>query len=284
MIVSVNQGADADVQGFLQNLRHGDHAGAAAAPVGIAHFSTIHLLDAAADVHHVRHFDVSVVHGDEEGHGFEDRPRLVEVLHRVGIDFLIGAVAHACQTRHGFDVACGDFHEDADAGVGTDFHEFLVECVFAEVLHAHVNGGEDVAAVFRRLVNDLEESVQHFLSVGDTRFSAQDGVETQFQSCSSRVFAFVEVSDGSDGESAVRVLSGGELLHVEASRSRTLAEDGELLHHAILDVGDAFVVEFPVVAFCFSSGAHEFSEFHGVDVREDFVHAVADAVHLDFKH
>ena len=120
--------------------------------------------------------------------------------------------------------------------------------------------------------------------MGDTRFSAQDGVETQFQSCSSRVFAFVEVSDGSDGESAVRVLSGGELLHVEASRSRTLAEDGELLHHAILDVGDAFVVEFPVVAFCFSSGAHEFSEFHGVDVREDFVHAVADAVHLDFKH
>ena len=112
--------------------------------------------------------------------------------------------------------------------------------------------------------------------MGNARLAAQHGVETEFQSCTGRVFPFIQVADGAYGQPSIGVLACFEFLGVKSSRVGRLVENGQRFTLPVLDIGDAFVVELPVVAFLFASFQQVFPELCRIDVGKDAVHAAAD--------
>ena len=284
VVEAVDEGAHADVERLLENLRHGDHAAAARAPVGVAHLASVHFLDAAAHIDHIGHLDVAVVHAHEEGHGLEHGAGLEEVADGLGAHLLVGAVIHAREARHGLDVARGHLHEDAYAVLGLDFAELVAEGLFADVLHLHVERGHHVAAVLGGAVNDAEVAVEHLLAVCDAGLAAEHGVEGHLEARAGGVLSFIERADGPDGEGAVGVLARLDFLHVEAADVGRLAEDGEGLALAVLDVAHALLVEGPVVALALAAFEQVLPELGAVDVGEDAGHAPGYGVGLVEEH
>ena len=76
--------------------------------------------------------------------GFHDRTGLV-AKHGV-VHTLVVVAAVALQVGDGLDFACGDFHEHAGAPFGVGFFTNLVEFIFHDVLHLHVDSRGDVIA------------------------------------------------------------------------------------------------------------------------------------------
>ena len=233
MVGAVDECTYAHVERLLQNLWHSYHTAAARAPVGIAHFAAVHLFNTAAHVHYICHVYVAIVHADKERHGFEHRPWLVQVLYSIGIYFLIAAVGHAAQTCHGFNVAGAHLHQYAHARVGVNLGKLVRESFFADVLHAYVECGHHIVAVYGGFVYDGKVAVEHLLAVCRPLLATQNRVKAQLKSCARFAVGLVQVANSTCCQVAERVLAHFELFGMKAAHIGRHLEQRQLLELSV---------------------------------------------------
>ena len=83
------------------------------------------------------------------------------------LPFGVVTLAVSFHVDNGFHVACLYFHDDGYSYVCTYLLQHVYEASFCQVLHAHVDGCNDVGSVDRRCVCDVEELVHHLAAVLD---------------------------------------------------------------------------------------------------------------------
>ena len=159
--------ADTDVRTDFESPCEGNRTVAATRPVVVFHVSAVHLHYAAARVDDCRSVDYSVVESHHHRSCLENRAWLEQVADSMVLSFGIVALAVSFHVDDGFHVAGLHFHHDGYSHVGTYVLQHVYEASFCQVLHAHVDGCNDVGAVDRRRVCDVEKLVHHLAAVLD---------------------------------------------------------------------------------------------------------------------
>ena len=198
-IVLIYKRAHADVRGLLDTLGRGDDAVAHVAPVGVLHIPPVHQHLSVAGVHHVARVEVAVVEGHHKRGGLEHRSRLEQVAHGIVFLLVILSVLVARHVDDGLDIARLNLHEHGHALGGVDLLKLGDERLLGEVLHAHIDGRDYVAAVLGLHTDARHIAAARFLPVPHSRFAAQHGVVAQFEPEARCVLAGIETADGAQG-------------------------------------------------------------------------------------
>ena len=93
--------------------------------------------------------DHPVIEGHEEGGHLEDRAWLTTVTDGIVDHLIVFAVFCTAHVDDGFHIACLHFHQDGHTHLTANLLQFVDDRPFCQVLHAHVDGGHNVAAVDR---------------------------------------------------------------------------------------------------------------------------------------
>jgi len=230
VIVVVDDAADSDVGAHHERLRQSEHAVAAASPVVVLHLSAIHRPDAAGSLHAVGCVDHSVVERHHYACGLEHRTRFEQVAYSVVLYLVIVVVGTLRHVDDGFDVAGLHLHHDSHAHIGVDESQLLEQCAFGEVLHRHVDSSDDVGAVLRRRIRDVEISVQHLASVPYALYASKERVVREFESALCGILCAEHLSDGAACERTVRQFASVMLLPVETALIGFQTEHGQTPH------------------------------------------------------
>ena len=104
-------------------------------------------------------FPSSKCHHDRGG--LEGGARFQHVADGVVAHFVILSVARFHHIDDCLYLSGLHFHQYGDAHIGVDFLQFVYQCLFTNVLHAHIDGGDDVATVYGSDVHYVQVFVHH---------------------------------------------------------------------------------------------------------------------------
>ena len=88
------------------------------------------------------------------------------------LDFAILSVCHFLHVDDSLDVTGGNLHDDGDTHIAVDQLQFVDDGTLSQILHAYVDGRNDVGTVNGRYICDVQESITHLAAVNDTILSA----------------------------------------------------------------------------------------------------------------
>ena len=160
-------------------------------PVVVAHLRSVHFVRSARAIYFVRSVDDTVVESHHQRCRLEHRSGFQQVAHGVVLPFAVFAVGAFLHVHDGFHVACLHFHDDGHAHVAVDFLQFFNDSALGQVLHAHVDGRDDVGSVNGWPFGDAQVFVQHFLALHHAGLAAQGAVEVLLQTALGRVLCSV---------------------------------------------------------------------------------------------
>ena len=97
----------------------------------------------------------------------------------------------------GLDVTGSHLHDQCHANISIDFLQLVDDSSFSKVLHANVNGCDNVCSIDGRCVHDVKKLVEHLATVHDAILPTEDGVVGQLKSKPRRVFSSIHGTHGS---------------------------------------------------------------------------------------
>ncbi len=142
----------------------------------VFHIAAVHHINPVAGFHHSLGGDDSVVQRYQYGCGLEGGARFHHVRDGIVAYLSVNAVIAFGHVYNGFDVSRLHFHQDGDAYGGVDFFQFIHQCFLCNVLHTYINGGDDIATIYRGDIHDVQVFVHYLLTVGDPVSTFQYGV------------------------------------------------------------------------------------------------------------
>ena len=86
-------------------------------------------------------------------------------------------------------------HHNGHTYVTINLFQLVNQCTFGQVLHADINGRDDVGTVNRGGVSDIKESIAHLTTVNDTIRTTKDRVVRKFQTAASRIFSTEHIAN-----------------------------------------------------------------------------------------
>ena len=176
LVMVVDDTADTDVGTIPEGLCEGQESISAFAPVVVFHVPAVHLPYTAARFHMQGGIYDSIVQSHQQGGWLEHGTWLQQVAHGVVVYLSILSVEAFLHVDDRLDVARLDFHDDGDTHVAIDFLQLVDDRTLCQVLHAHVEGRDDVGTVDRRGVGDVQELIAHLSAVYNTIGASQDRV------------------------------------------------------------------------------------------------------------
>ena len=84
-------------------------------------------------------------------------------------DFAIFTIYTFLHVYNGLNISCLYLHNNGYTCVPADLFELVNNSPFCQVLHVYINGGDDVAAIDRWRVGNIQVFIQHFSPADDTR-------------------------------------------------------------------------------------------------------------------
>jgi len=277
LVEFVDDLADADVGTHLERFAERYGAVTSRSPVVVVHLGAMHRDLSVAGGHHEGGVHHPVVECDHHRCRLEHAAGFQKVGHGM-VASLQQLSVHLFQVDDGFHVAGGHLHDDGHSYVGVDFTHLVGHRFFRDVLHLHIDGGDDVLAIDRFHVDELEHLVSHSLVVEYSRGATQDAVKGLLQSETGLVHLSIHVAHGAVGERAERPATRIVLVEVEAAYVFVEVEDRKVLHLLERVVVDAIGPYWPVLAQLGTPFLQVFLEIFHRPFREYFVEAHADAV------
>ena len=148
----------------------------------VFHGAAMHHVDTVLCVYFLVRGNVAVFQCDHDGSSLESGAWFHHVRYGIVLDFAVDAVVSFGHVHDGFNLAGLYFHEDSHAYISVDFLQLVEQGLFGDVLHTHIDGGDDVTTIYRRDVYNIQVFVHDLLSMAYTLFAFQDGIVLQFQS------------------------------------------------------------------------------------------------------
>ena len=287
----VDDVARADIRADFQRAGHVDVLVATPAPVVVLHPAAVHLDHAAACMYDVACvvWNHAVIKCHEQRSHLEHRPRLATVADGRVDGLGILTVGHAHHVDNGLYVARLHLHQDGHAEVGIYLGQLhlINEGALGQVLHIHVDGGHDVGTVDGRHLSNVHNPVEHLLAMDQPVLAAQRGVERQLQTAAGGVYLTVHDAYRSLGQRIEGVVTGVELVPVEAALAYRQVEDGQLLEQGERIVVYAVFPYRPVAGTDGAVAVHLVAPLVQIGLEladrllgEDVVQANAEAVNL----
>ena len=251
----------------------------------VFHCAAIHHHDAVSCIDFCVGSDLSVLQCHHDRGGLEGGARFQHVADGVVAHFVILSVARFHHIDDCLYLSGLHFHQYGDAYIGVDFLQFVYQCLFTNVLHAHVDGGDDVATVYGSDVHYVQVFVHHLLAVGNAVASFQQGVKGKLDAVLCPLCRIgVEVAQCTGCQRTERFFTLVISLLVEAALVFVQVEHRQPLGFFVLDVRDAFGIDQVVAASLFAPFQQVPLEFGGALIREYPVQSLADFTQVVHKH
>ena len=184
----------------------------------VFHRAAVHHHDAVACVDFRMGSNLSVFKGYHDRGCLECGTRFQHIADGVITHFVIVAVARFHHVDNGFYFSGLYFHQYGNAHTGVYLFQLVYQCFFANILHAHVDGGNDVAAVYGSNVHYVQVFVHHLLAMGDTVTSFQQRIKGKFDTVFGSLRCIgIEVAECTCRQRTERFLTLVERLFMEAS-------------------------------------------------------------------
>ena len=220
----------------------------------VFHRAAVHHHDAVTRIDFRVGSNLPVFKGYHDRSGLEGRTRFQHIADGIVAHFVIVAVTRFHHIDNGFYLSCLYFHQYGDTYAGIDFLQLIYQRFFANILHAYVDGGDDIATVYGSDVHYVQVFVHHLLAVGDAVTSFQQRVECQLDTvlCPLRRIG-IEVAQRTGGQRAERLFTLVVSLFVETAFVFVQVEHRQSFGFLILDIRDALRVNQVIAAALFAS-------------------------------
>ena len=126
----------------------------------------------------------------------------------------------------GLDVAGSHLHDQCHANISVDFLQLINDSSFSKVLHANVNGCDNVCPINGRRVHDVKKLVEHLATMHDAILPTENGIVGQLKSKPRRVFSSIHGTHGSTSQRTIGALSRIEFFVVETTGIFRKTEQG----------------------------------------------------------
>ena len=173
-----------DVGRNSQNFSNSQLPISSTVPVVVFHDTSVHRHLSVAGVYHIVRSNLAVFESYHNRSRLESGPRLKHITDGIVTHFVILAVLALHHVDDCFHFSGSYFHQYHHAYAGIQLFQLVYQCFLANILHAYVDGTNQIATVNRRHIDNVQVFVHHFLAVRQSVPSFQDSVESKFDTIS----------------------------------------------------------------------------------------------------
>ena len=164
----VNEVRNTDIGRNFQDAGYIDFPVATAMPVMIPHLATVHHHYTISGIYFCLRSNLSVFKGHHDRSRLECRTRFHHVTNGIITHFIIVTVTCFHHIDDSFDFTRFHLHQYSYTYGSIDVFQHIHQCFLADILHAYIEGGDNVTAIYRSYIYDVQVFIHHLLAVRDT--------------------------------------------------------------------------------------------------------------------